>query len=538
MLHVESLPADVLGLSDLSRQALSGTLAIEGLHVARKAADVPQPKERFVPEERKHLARWLESQLTPLGAHVHVLESVRALAQPGASCVVTGHQPGFLASPLLILYKAAQCVSLARELSQRWSRPVVPLFWNHADDHDIAEVHHAHFLNRNLDLQRVALAGMSSGRRPLSRVRIAEEPQRLGAVRALFRQIFGDHEHIDDAIELFVPRGDTTFAETFTRTMLELFGPHGLVVVEPDWMREECSSALAQIVGTKPAKHLAAAEVDLLNAGFEPAIPVAEAALVYRVDDAGRRALRAGGEGFRYDEEPGSRTCSELAAEIVQEPAAWSAGALLRPLVQDMVLPIAAQVGGAGELAYHAQLGRLRQAVDIPCTPFVPRVSITLIDKEQRASAAKLGATPQDILRARGEWTPQGEERETPAVVDDLRRMGAECAEALLARRKELAQIEPALAPHLRRTVVQFTRALDKLAEKASRVDADRSGRGGRHLRRLNHALCPHGQAQEQVLGPLPFVARFGRAWLDALCAELDPFCSEHLLIELEEQAR
>jgi len=535
MLRVESLPADVLGLSELSRRALSGRLDLEGFPVARSLAQIGKPEERFTPEERAHLARWLEAQLSPLGAHVHVLESARAFATPGASCVITGHQPGFLCSPLLILYKAVQCIALSKQLTEHWQRPVVPVFWNHADDHDLAEVHHAHFLNRNFDLQKAGLAGLSSGRHPLSRIRIDRDKQRLPAVRALFRHIFGDYPRIDEALESFMPENGMTFAGSFTRNLLHLFGKHGLIVVEPHWFREESSSALAQVVSADPAVTLAESESDLIERGLDVAIPLSEAALVYRVDSSGRHPLRVGGEGFRYDEEPGSRTRAELAAEIVQEPTAWSAGALLRPIVQDMILPVAAQVGGHGELAYHAQLGRLRQAVCAPCTPFVPRVSMTLVEVETRASSKRVGASPLEILRARGQWTPAGEEHETPAVLEELRRLVEEHAQEMLAQRKELAEVEPSLAPHLRRAVALYKGAIEKLAEKAARARANRTGKGGRHLRRLNNTLCPRGEAQEKVLAPLQFVARFGTDWLDSLIDELDPFCSEHLLVDLEE---
>src|SRR5207344_2072434 len=94
---------------------------------------------------------------------------------------------------------------------------------------------------------------------------------------------------------------------------------------------------------------------------------------------------------YRYDGEAGARTAVELAAEIVQEPLAWSAGALLRPVVQDLVLPTAAYVGGWGELDYHAQLGPLRALAGAPATPFVPRLSATLVDAAARESLGKLG---------------------------------------------------------------------------------------------------------------------------------------------------
>lgn len=535
MLRVESLPADVLGLSELSRRALTGRLELPGFPVARRIDQIAQPFERFTAEERAHLSRWLESQLSPLGAHVHVLDSVRALAAPGASCVITGHQPGFLCSPLLILYKAVQCIALARQLSNRLRAPIVPVFWNHADDHDLAEVHHAHFLNRNFDLQKVGLAGLSSGRQPLSRIKIDKDKQRLNAVRALFRHIFGDYPRIDEALECFMPSDGMTFAGAFTQNLLRIFGKHGLIVIEPDWLRDESSSALAQIISADACTPLLEAESALESTGIEVAIPVREAALVYRVDSAGRHALRMGGDGYRYDEEPGSRTRAELAAEIVQEPSGWSAGALLRPLVQDTVLPVAAHVGGHGELAYHAQLGRLRELTGTPGTPFVPRVSMTLIETEMRASAERVGATPQAIMRARGTWAPEGESYESPDVIAELQRVVDEHATSMLTLRKALAEVAPALGPHLRRAVAHYQATIGKLTEKAARMEANRKGKGGRHLRRLNNALCPQGKAQERVLAPLQFVARFGTDWLDSLIDELDPFCSEHLLIDLEE---
>ena len=40
------------------------------------------------------------------------------------------------------------------------------------------------------------------------------------------------------------------------------------------------------------------------------------------------------------------------------------------------------------------------------------------------------------------------------------------------------------------------------------------------------------------MLGPLPFVARFGTAWLEELALEHDPFAPVHLLVHLGEDAQ
>jgi uncharacterized protein YllA (UPF0747 family) len=141
-----------------------------------------------------------------------------------------------------------------------------------------------------------------------------------------------------------------------------LLGPLGLVVVEPDWIREPLSRELSRLVTLDPAEKLAQGARELEAHGHPVAIDPRNAALVYELRTSGAFALRPGGDGFRFDDESGSRTGDELAAEILQRPLDWSPGALLRPLAQDAVLPVAAYVGGFGELAYHAQLGPLRDA--------------------------------------------------------------------------------------------------------------------------------------------------------------------------------
>ena len=535
-LRLEHLPVDVLELPPLARAALSGRVPPEVVRFARRAEDIAPGVERLAPEARAELSSVLERELALLQPHVAVLDAARSLARPGTWAVVTGQQPGFTASPLYSLYKALSALRLARTLSQAWETPVVALFWNHADDHDVAEVHHTHLVNRNLDLQKIALPGLSSGRVPLSEVVLEDERARLPALRALFEQQLRGEPHLARALEALFPRSGETLARAFTRALLELLGPQGLLVVEPNWIREPLSRALAGLLAHDPLAALALGSQRLVQAGFEPAIPPAEAALLFHHELEGgrlaRRALRAGGEGFQYDKEDGSRTAAELAAEIIEDPRSWSAGALLRPLVQDLCLPVAAYVGGWGELGYHAQLGPLRERARAPATPFVPRLSATLIDPEARLSLRILGSDATAVLRKRGVFEAADEPAE-PDVAARLRAVGERAAAELLALRAALEELDPSLLVQLKKTAAQVEELAATLGEKARRVHGNRSGKGRRHERRLSNLLCPRGEAQERVLGPLPFVARFGTAWLEELLLEHDPFAPVHLLVHL-----
>ncbi len=525
-LRLEHLPADAIGLPDHARRAL-GAGALGGSPVARSLTELERPQERHEPGRRALLVQDLERGLADFALPARVETSLSVLANPGTFCVLTGQQPGFLGGALLTLYKAVQACRLATGLARAWGVPVVPVFWNHADDHDVAEVQHAYLLNRNLDLQRAGLAGLSSGRQPIGRILLEEQRNRLGATRAMVVQAFEEFAGAETAVDLLFPRPGESLARALSRALTALLGEHGLVVVEPDWIRSSLSRALADVVAVDPVARL------LEGSGESPAIDPTEAALVYRVDPDGRRPLRAGGDGFRYDGEAGSRTPAELAAEIVQEVERWSAGALLRPLVQDAVFPACAYVGGWGELAYHAQLGPLRDACSLPRTPFVPRVSATLVEEEVRLALTKTGASLRDVLDTRGAFDVEAP-GDTPAVIDELRASAERAERELLALRSALAELDPALAVNLKRAADQARKAIEKVAAKAERVHANRSGKGRRHVRRLNNTLFPRGQPQERVLGPLGPTARYGRAWVEALYADFPPVCSEHLAIHLE----
>lgn len=550
----QALPADLFGLSDVARAAISAGPSFGPIPLPRRMDEVPRPEERLGAEERGALADSIALGLENAGLNLEpeAAASLDALRKEGTFCVVTGQQPGFLASPLYSLYKALQACRAAAELSELWGAPVVPIFWNHADDHDVAEVHHAWQLNRNLDLQKVALAGLSSGRVPLGELAVTEEDQRLGAVRSQLHNIVEEHAGADRALNLFMPRDGETLPRALSRIFGELCGRFGLVVVEPNWIRAQLSSEMGRVVsgprsGPSLIEAMRAGEAELESLGLKAAIAIgstdddagAAAAIAYRhlPSDAGlpeRVALRAGGEGLRMDGEPGSRTHAELGSQIVGAPNEWSAGALLRPIVQDAVFPTCAYVGGYGELGYHAQLGPARDAADQPRTPFLARVSLTIIDDDTRYALHRVEASVEEVLNAKGEYAPADDDSAEPEVIAALRDIGADAARRLVEQKGALAELEPALAVTIKKTAGHVEQSIGKVIDKALRVHQNRSGKGARQVRRVNSTLVPRGVPQERLLGPFQYYARFGPDFIEALRSEIPSVALEHIVLHLE----
>lgn len=536
----EFLVLDDPARSELARR-LDARLEIPGFPVARSIHGphgIPEPPngihDRFDKDERAHLAESLERALIPYAPPIAVLDNVRKLAQAGATVVVCGQQPGLAGGPIFCTLKALHTIRLACSLEVAWERPVVPLFWNHADDHDLAEVNHTHLINENLDVERLALSELSSGRQPLSRIRLSDELHGLRAIETRFRHAMGHLEHFEWATSLLLPREGETLATALTRAFTDLFGPLGLVVLEPDTLRPTWTRALADTVTQDVATHLQEGAQALRDAGLEPALDPSKAALVYRVDTEGRSPLRLGGEGYRYDNEPGSRRPSELAASLVGDLEGWSPGALLRPIVQDLALPIAAYIGGDGEAAYQALLGPLRTAVGAPATPFVRRFNATILEEhitrsleKSRLDLTEILTSNEPLIETVGRRTPP------PAVLDQIDAIAERARADLLALRDQVRDIDPALIGALRRTAGSLKDPLYKLREKLRRVHANRHGIGRAHLRRLQSSLRPLGHPQERIHSLLPLLARHGPDLIPALLDILPAMPAGHGILKI-----
>src|SRR5206468_4843178 len=89
----------------------------------------------------------------------------------------------------------------------------------------------------------------------------------------------------------------------------------------------------------------------------------------------------------------------DLENRIAQAPEKFSANVLLRPVMQDFLLPTLAYVGGQAEIAYFAQCEVVYKALLGRVTPILPRCSATLIEERQQKILQKFSLELTDILQ-------------------------------------------------------------------------------------------------------------------------------------------
>src|SRR4029077_7280992 len=109
-----------------------------------------------------------------------------------------------------------------------------------------------------------------------------------------------------------------------------------------------------------------------------------------------RTPLRSHNGGFSAGD--ASFTADELCPAIRKTPEAVGPNALLRPVIQDSLLPTAAYIGGPAEIAYLAQSQVVYKTLLGRMPAILPRESFTLI--EPPAPTAPI--LPAGNLPARG----------------------------------------------------------------------------------------------------------------------------------------
>lgn len=484
-------------------------------YYGRAAGDLAAGLERPPTVDPGGLADALDAQARARGDRPAQLAAIQRLRDPRARTIVTGQQAGLLLGPMYTLAKAITTLRLAKRLDAA-QRPVVPVFWVASQDHDTAEIDHAWLLDRGEELRRVALpmpADLPAGR-------MAWRAEWNEALHERLAEIGGPGWEDGGTRELlaWASEGAESVGEVFARTLSQVLGDEGLVVLDP--VRPEIARRFEPVIRrelsdprTGPAAIGRAGEA-LRREGFRPQLGRSEDATNLFVQDGGgpRRLLRFDGRRFHPDGRSEERwTREDLEARLREDPAAITPAAGLRPIVQDAALPTAAVVVGPGELRYFAQLREVYAQHDVPMPTVWPRAEATvlappvvrLLDKHD-LSVRELMADPDDALRRRLLALHGHAER-----FDSVRsRLDADVRELLDA----VEGIDPTLEGPVRRGREVLEHTVTRLRSKTADALARRDRITTHQFARLRAHLLPDGRPQERVLSPFSFFLAYGVA--------------------------
>ncbi|HMU33423.1 MAG TPA: bacillithiol biosynthesis cysteine-adding enzyme BshC [Pyrinomonadaceae bacterium] len=476
--------------------------------------------------DRNEVADALASLNNGLDAGERVAAAIDRFREPTTVAIFTGQQSGLFGGPLYTIYKALTAIKVAADLN-RAGTPAVAMFWAATEDHDFDEVASVTIAGQDEPIH-LKYSDVDEREIPVGdRVLTAEIERLIGELELRIAQTEFSRQAIGQLRDSWA--SGEGFGKAFLRQLAKQLGCFGMIFVDPqDAALKRLSSPIMALAAEKA--HLITAEVQkrdtrLTEEGLHRQVLVEDDyfPLFWETDDGVRTPLRLTKDGVRARAANRLFSVDEIVKAIEEEPHRFSAGAMLRAVVQDFLFPTALYIGGAAEIAYFAQSGAAYEVLERPATPIIHRQSFSIVEPRHQRTLDAYGLTFDDVFADREVIRTQIVEK---VIGQDAARLFADVEEEINIELRRLdeyfAAVDPTLAANLatrRRKMLYHIAALRK---KAYQSELKRNSDADRRLRRLFSELYPSGALQERTLNIVGLIDRYGIDVIDWIYSAID----------------
>jgi bacillithiol biosynthesis cysteine-adding enzyme BshC len=454
----------------------------------------------------------------------------------GAVAVVSGQQVGLFGGPAYAFYKALSAIRMAEELTEAGVN-AVPVFWMATEDHDLDEVRHVSWFHAG-KLTRFELPVEGMPGRPVGRVKLGAAIEALvhsaselltGAGSERVARILGESYTAEE-----------TYGSAFGKLFARVFAEHGLIFLDPldARLHRIAAPVYRQALADRDALSVKLLErgKELEAAGFDPQVKVtAESTLLFQMKDGVRQPIgfHTGAGGETHTGGP-SRTGTGASGPFKSGEASWtrdeilrlaetapetlSPNALLRPVVQDYLLPTVAFSAGSAEISYLAQSQVVYQHILGRMPVLFPRADFTILDAKADKVLQKFQLCIENIWVGPQELRKQMEAVSLPKqLAEDFDKRKALIETTLMDLGADIQKLDATLAGAVATTREKMTFQLEKLREKTGRALDERAGKIAEYVEFLENLLYPGKVLQSRELSFLPFLAQWGAEGLKEL---------------------
>jgi len=490
-------------------------------------------KIQYDSARRQKIAEILDRQNKAWGASSKTLENISRL-KSGSVAVVTGQQVGLFGGPLFSILKALSAVKLAETATQA-GVDAVPVFWLATQDHDLDEIQSISLPAAEASLQKVTATSRGISEAPVATISLGPE---IEETLKAAEQLLGESEVTALLRESYTP--GATYGSAFARFFSKLFDEWGVILL--DAADPELNAVAAPIYrgaierSVELEQSLLERNRELEAAGYHQQVKVTPSStLLFGLKNGARVPIQRDSNNppnFLLDDDKVSQV--DLLQRISSHPEEFSGNALLRPVVQDYLLPTLAYTGGSAEVAYFAQAAIVYKALLNRVTPIIPRFSATIVDTKANGLLERYGLTLTDVFqtpdKVREQLAAQALPQELQAAFDAA---NSNLGKSFATIRESLTRLDKTLVDAAENAESKIRHQLESLQAKAARAELRQSEVLDRHAKALANGLYPNKVLQEREIAGVYFLARYGKDFLKDVYQNIHVDCFDHQVLTL-----
>jgi len=490
--------------------------------------------------KREELVKVLHKKNEEWGATEESLQNIQRLKDEEALVVIGGQQAGLLSGPTYTVNKVISIIKLARQQEEVLQVPVIPVFWIAGEDHDYEEINHTYLLTEQGMIKHQINQHVQE-RTPVSDIKM-DQALSLKWIDELFLTL-EETSYTKDLYKLIQNclNHSHTYVDFFARFINELFRNEGLVLIDSNdkEVRQLESNYFEEMIlkQNEISERIYRSTQLVRQSGYELTIEpeLEDAHIFYHLE--GERILLVRNDedlwlGKQNEIELSTKELLQIAKE---QPEKLSNNVVTRPLMQDLLFPTLAFVGGWGEISYWSVLKDAFASMDLKMPPIVPRLSFTYVEPKVAKLVERYSLHYEEILsrgvgKERINWISSQEAYPTKFVAEQIKEDIDELHKPL---RKIAEDISPNLKELSEANLYFIQEKLDYLLRSIEKEVAKKHKKNLVDFSDVEFSLFPNSQLQERIFNPCYLLNYFGGDFIHKMIGEDISFEQEHYLVFL-----
>lgn len=432
-----------------------------------------------------------------------------ALLKGEALCVTTAHQPNLFLGPLYTLTKAISAISLANHLNKvQTKRQIVPVFIIGGEDHDQEELLHVYLFGNQYKWETSQIGSVGKMIVDDSLISILHE----------FTSKFGETENAKLLRSIFHEsyQKGATLSQAFGEVLRRLLGKYGLIVLDiniPE-VKQEMKGIFHKEIESGFAINATRETIEFLSKNYSVQANPTEINLFEYVSD----------ERVKIKEKR-----QELIEKLESSPESFSPSVILRPLMQQMIMPSIANIGGGAEVAYWLELKAIfdTEAVDFPV--ILLRDIYSVLDQKSWDKWKANGLTEKDFFLDKEELIKkiilEGNSRNL-----EIEKRKSEISDVFRSIGLEIGEIDKSLIGSVEAEQVKAHKAIEQLYHKAIKSIKRNEEVKLSAMEKIKNKVFEKDSLKEREENFASYYIQYGERWIEDMIENHHPLKGEWTL--------